>query len=97
MPDNATLTIKLDAHTAAQLAERARGEGVSPEQYAADLVAEGVSYDSYPVLTISDEELLASIEEQRRRIADGSAVLFPHDEVMREARARLKKAIEAKS
>lgn len=97
MPDDTTLTIKLDAHIAAQLTERARDEGVSPEQYAADLVAEVVSYDSYPILTISDEELLASIEEQRRRIADGSAVLYSHEEVMGEARARLKKALVAKS
>lgn len=97
MPDDGKLTIKLDPRTARQVAQRAREEGVSPEQYAAEVVAEVVSIDSYPVLTISDEELLASIEDQRRRVADGTAVLYEHEEVMRDARARLNKALEAKS
>ena len=92
MPDEATLTIKLDAYTAAQLAERAREEGVSPEQYAAELVVEALSYDAYPVVTISGEGFLASIEEQQRQIADGSAVLYSHEQVMAEARAVIEAA-----
>jgi|GEM_PF-3134139 len=99
MPDDGSLTIKLDPHTAQQLAERAREEGVTPEQYAAELVAELMASDdaiSWPPLSISDEELRASIEQQRREIAAGTAQLYSHEEVMAGARAILAKAREAK-
>lgn len=99
MPDDATLTIKLDPATAAQLAARAREEGVTPEQYAAELVAELVGPDSgapWAPLGISDEELRASIEQQRREIAAGTAKLYTHDEVVAGARAILAKARDAK-
>lgn len=91
-----TLTIKLDPSIAAQLTARARDEGISPEQYAAELVAEGVAAGDFPPLTISDEELRISIEEQRRQIAAGTAMLYSHEEVMAAARARLNKALAAK-
>lgn len=96
MPDSGSLTIKLDPRTAQQLADRAREEGVTPEQYAAELVAEGVD-PAWPPLSISDEELRASIEQQRRDIAAGTAQLYSHDEVMAGARAILAKARDAKS
>lgn len=95
MPTDATLTIKLDPRTAQQLAERAREEGISPEQYAAELVAEGVEIDLDdvpPGLLVSEEELRASIEEQMRKIESGEAELIPHEQVMAEARAILKEA-----
>lgn len=99
MPDNGSLTIKLDPQTARQLAQRAREEGVTPEQYAADLVAELMASDdggAWPPLSISDEELRASIEQQRRDIAAGAAKLYTHDEVIAGARAILAKARDAK-
>ena len=86
-----TLTIHLDAETAERLARRAREEGVSPEAYAAEVVAETVADDGFPPLNISDEELRASIGQQRRDIAAGTAKLIPHDEVMAEMRAKLAK------
>lgn len=95
MPDNGSLTIRLDPATAAQLADRARAEGVSPEQYAAELVAELIASDDgapWPALSISDEELRASIESQRREIVAGTAQLYSHDEVLAGARAILAKA-----
>ena len=100
MPDDGKLTIKLDPRTAEQLAERAREEGVTPEQYAAEVVAEVVAADdgrSWPPLSISDEELRASIEQQRRDIATGAAKLYTQDEVMAGARAILAKARDAKA
>lgn len=96
MPDDGKITITLDPRTAQQLADRAREEGVSPEKYAADLVAEVVAPDDLPPLAISDEELRASIESQRRDIAAGTATLHGHDEVMAGARAILAKARDAK-
>lgn len=99
MPDDGFITIKLDPQTAQQLAERAREEGVSPEQYASELVAELMAADDnepWPPLSISDEELRASIEQQRRDIAAGTAKLYSHDEVMAGARAILAKARDAK-
>lgn len=99
MPDNGSITIKLDEHTARQLAERAREEGVTPEQYAAELVAELMASDdggAWPPLSISDEELRASVEAQRREIAAGTAKLYSQDEVMAGARAILAKARDAK-
>jgi hypothetical protein len=96
MADDA-LTIKLDPKTAAELAAQARAEGVSPEQYAAALVADAVSAEALPPLTISDEELGASIEEQRREIAAGAAVLHDSVEVLGAARTKLQRALEAKS
>ncbi len=99
MPDNGSIAIKLDEHTARQLAERAREEGVTPQQYAAELVAELMASEDgepWPSLSISDEELRASIEQQRRDIAAGTAKLYSHDEVMAGARAILAKARDAK-
>jgi hypothetical protein len=80
MPDNGSITIKLDEHTARQLAERAREEGVTPEQYAAELLVEALAFESAmddvpPGLIVSEEELRASIEQQMREIEDGTAVL----------------------
>lgn len=95
MPDDATLTIKLDPRTAQHLVERAREEGVSPEQYAADLVAEVVGLDidePPPGLVVSEEELRASIAEQMRKIESGEAKLIPHEQVMAEARAIIEAA-----
>jgi hypothetical protein len=89
MPDDGKITIQLDPQTAEQLAERAREEGVTPEQYAAQLVAELMATDGgepWPPLSISDEELRASIEQQRREIAAGTAKLYTHEEVMAGAR-----------
>lgn len=102
MPDNGSLTIKLDPRTAQQLSERARQEGVTPEQYAAELVTEAIDPDLSdlpppPGLTISDEELRASIEQQRRDIAVGVATLYSHEEVVAGARAILAKARDAKA
>lgn len=100
MPDDGKITITLDPHTAQQLAELAREEGVSLEQYAAELVAELIAsseYGPFPPLTISDEELRASIESQRRDIAAGTAKLYSHDEVVAGARAILAKARDAKA
>lgn len=94
MPDNGSITIKLDEHTVRQLAERAREEGVTPEQYAAELFAELMASDNgapWPPLSTSDEELRASIEQQRREIAAGTAKLDSQDEVMAGARAILAK------
>jgi hypothetical protein len=97
MPDSGSITIKLDERTARELSERAREEGMSPEQYAAELVAEQIAPDQpWPQLSISDEELRASVESQRRDIAAGSATLYSHDEVMAGARAILAKARDAK-
>lgn len=99
MPDNGSITIKLDERTARQLAERAREEGVTPEQYAAELVAELMASNDgepWPPLSISDEELRASVEQQRREIAAGTAKLYSQDEVMAGARAILAKARDAK-
>lgn len=94
MPDNGSLTIQLDPETAAELAERARAEGVSPEQYAAELIASDVG-GSLPPLNISDEGLRASVETQRREIAAGAAKLYSQEEVMAGARAILAKAAAA--
>jgi hypothetical protein len=97
MADDASITIKLDPQTAAQLAARAREEGLTPEQYAAELVADQVGEnDRWPPLSISDEELRASIEQQRRDIAAGTATLHEHDAVMAGARAILSKERGAK-
>ncbi len=91
MPDTGSLTIKLDAETARQLSERAREGGVTPEQYAAELLAERVSAPELPPLSISDDELRESIEQQRRDIASGVAKLYTHEEVVAGARAILAK------
>jgi hypothetical protein len=99
MADGA-LTIKVDSRTQEWLAERARAEGKSPEQYAADIVAETAALDldePPPGLAISDEELRASIEQQRRDIASGAATLYSHKEVIAGARAILAKARDAKA
>ncbi|OQW60168.1 MAG: hypothetical protein A4S17_10695 [Proteobacteria bacterium HN_bin10] len=99
MPDDGSITIRLDEHTARQLAERAREEGVTPEQYAAELVAELMASsdgEPWPPLSITDEELRVSIERQRHEIAAGAARLYSHEEVMAGARAILAKAHDAK-
>lgn len=93
MADNSKLTITLDKRTAQRLADRAREEGVSPERYAAEAVAEIVAErdpEPWPPLSVSDEELRASVERQRRDIEAGAAKLYPHEEVMAEAHAILK-------
>lgn len=99
MPDDGKITITLDPRTAQQLVERAREEGVSPEQFAADLVAEliGAEDGPFPPLSISDDELRASIESQRRDILAGTAKLYSHDAVVAGARAILAKARDAKA
>lgn len=92
MPGTGSITIKLDAHTARHLLERAREEGVSPEQYAAALVAEAVAIDRDdvpPGLIVSEEELRASLTEQMRQIESGDAELYTHEQVMAEMRAKL--------
>lgn len=95
MADDASLTITLDPQTSEQLAALARQEGVTPEALAAELLAGQIAMEgSYPPLSISDEELRASIEQQRRDIAAGTAKLHEHDEVMAGARAILAKARE---
>lgn len=101
MPDTGSLTIKLDPRTAEELSARAREEGLTPEQYAAELVAGSLAApeagEPWPPLSISDEELRASIEQQRRDIATGSARLYTTDEVMAGARAILAKGRDAKA
>jgi len=100
MPDSGSLTIKLDPRTAQQLADRAREEGVTPEQYAAELVAEAVSIDidsPPPGFLVSEEELRASIAEQMRQIENGEAELIPHEQVMAEMRAKLAAAKAGKA
>jgi hypothetical protein len=95
MPDDGKLTIKLDPRTAQQLAQRAQEEGVSPEQYASQLVAEVVGLDldeAPPGSLVSEEELRASLAEQMRRVESGEAKLIPHEEVMAEARAIIEAA-----
>ena len=95
MADDASLTIKLDPHTAAQLAERAREEGVTPEQYAAELVAEAVAFDINeppPGFIESEQDLRASLEEQLRQIDSGEGELIPHEQVMAEMRAKIEAA-----
>jgi len=92
MPDNGSITIKLDEHTARQLAERAREEGVTPEQYAAELVADAVSVDIDdvpPGLIVPEEELRASLAEQMRQLETGEAQLYTHEEVMAEMRTKI--------
>ncbi len=92
MPDNGSITIKLDEQTARQLSERAREEGVTPEQYAGDLVAKAVAVDMDdvpPGLVGSEEELRASLAEQMRKIESGEAQLYTHEQVMAEMRAKL--------
>jgi predicted transcriptional regulator len=90
MPDDGKITIKLDPQTAQRLAERAREEGVSPEQYAADVVADIVGFDvdaPPPGFLVPEEELRASLTKQMRQIESGEAKLIPHEEVMAEVRA----------
>ncbi|MGD9814271.1 MAG: hypothetical protein AB7Q23_00970 [Hyphomonadaceae bacterium] len=73
---------------------------MTPEQYAADVVAGAVADDQgapWPPLSISDAELRASIESQRRDVAAGTATLYAHDEVVAGARAILAKARDAKA
>ena len=92
MPDNGSITIRLDPHTAAQLADRARAEGVSPEQYAAELVAEAVTIDDDappPGFVQSEAEFRASVAAQMRKIESGEAKLIPHEQVMADMRAKL--------
>lgn len=90
-----TLTITLDPETAQRLAERAREEGVTPEEFAAHLIWDVVAdYDPndlerYPPLAISDEEFRASVEAQMREIAAGTAVTYSHEQVMAEMRAKI--------
>lgn len=92
MLNNGSITIKLDPRTARQLAERAREEGVTPEQFAAELVAEAIAVDidaPPPGLLVPEEDLRASIAEQMRQLESGEAELIPHEQVMAEMRAKL--------
>jgi len=93
-----TLAIPLDPETAERLAALAAEEGRTPEALAAEAVADLVNFafDGPPSLKLSDEELRASIEKQRREIAAGTAKLYSHEEVMAGARAILAKAQDAK-
>jgi hypothetical protein len=95
MADDGKITIQLDPRTAQQLAQRAQEEGVSPEQYAAEVVADIVSVDfdaPPPGFLVPEEELRASLEEQMRQIDNGEAKLIPHEEVMAEVRAIIEAA-----
>lgn len=92
-----TLTIPLDPATEAALDEIAAATQRSKAEIAAQALADYFRHAALPQLTISDEDLRASIEEQRRQIAAGTAVLYAHEEVMAGARAKLTKALEAKS
>ncbi len=90
MPDDGSLTIKLDLNVAQALEARAREEGVTPEQYVAEVVSDliGVDWDTPPPDLIEPEDdLRASLAEQLRQIESGEAELIPHDDVMREMRA----------
>lgn len=89
MPDDGKITIQLDPRTAQQLVERAREKGISPEQYAAEVVADIVGFDfdaPPPGFLATEEELRASLEEQMRQIESGEAKLIPHEDVMAEVR-----------
>lgn len=95
MGDDGKITIELDTHTAQQLAKRAREEGVLPEQYAAEVVADVVGFDldaPPPGFLVPEEELHASLEEQMRQIDSGEAKLIPHEDVMAEVRAIIEAA-----
>jgi|CXWL01.1.fsa_nt_gi predicted transcriptional regulator len=92
-----TLTIPLDPATSAALDEIAAAAARPKADIAAEALADYVRHAALPPLTIGDEDLRVSIEEQRREIAAGTAMLYPHKEVMAGARAKLMKALEAKS
>lgn len=92
MSDRVSLTIKLEPEIAGLLSERAREDGMTPEQFAVALIADCVAPDSWPPLSISDEELRASIAEQLRQIGSGEAKLIPHEEVMARAYAIIEAA-----
>lgn len=92
-----TLTIPLDPATSAALDEIAAATARPKADIAAEALADYVRHAALPPLTISDEDLRASVEEQRREIAAGTATLYPHKEVMAGARAKLTKALKAKS
>jgi hypothetical protein len=95
MPDDGKITIQLDRRTAQQLAQRAREEGISPEQYAAEVVADIVGFDfdaPPPGFVVPEEELHASLVEQMRQLESGEAKLIPHEEVMAEVRAIIEAA-----
>ncbi|MGD9814267.1 MAG: hypothetical protein AB7Q23_00990 [Hyphomonadaceae bacterium] len=90
MPDDGNFTIKLDPNIAQALEARARKEGVTPEQYIAEVVSDlvGVDWEAPPPDLIEPEDdLRASLAEQLRQIESGEAELIPHDDVMREMRA----------
>ncbi|MES1156607.1 MAG: hypothetical protein ABUL73_02400 [Alphaproteobacteria bacterium] len=95
MADDATITIKLDSRTAERLSAHAREEGVSPEEYAAEVVSEIVDLkfdEPPPGFLKSGEDLRAAMTEQLRRVESGEAETFSHEEVMAEARAIIEAA-----
>lgn len=98
MADTATIIIKLDEAQTERLAALAAEEGVSLDQMAKALVEDGVSVAFLEPppgwARVTDEELKASIEAQRRRIASGEEQLIPHEEVMRGAQAIIDAARE---
>lgn len=89
------LTIMFDPETAQRLTERAREEGVTPEEFAAHLIWDVVAdYDPndlgrHPPLAISDEEFHASVEAQMREIEAGTAITYEHEQVMAGMRAKI--------
>jgi hypothetical protein len=55
-------------------------------------VRNGPSSSHWPPLSITDDELRASIEQQRREIKAGTMRLYSHEAVMAEMRTKLAKA-----
>jgi predicted transcriptional regulator len=90
MADDATLIIKLDGEVAARLSRLAKEEGATAEELAAAAVNEMVDLafmDGPQDLKLTDKEFAASITEQRRRIAEGAAVFYAHEDVTAKTRA----------
>lgn len=65
---------------------------VSSIRHRSGPVRNGPNSDRWPPLSINDDELRASIEQQRRQIEAGTAKLYSHEDVMAEMRAKLAKA-----
>jgi hypothetical protein len=55
-------------------------------------VRNGPSSNGWPPLSITDDELRASIKQQHREIKVGTMKLYSHEAVMAEMRAKLAKA-----
>ncbi|MGE0742694.1 MAG: hypothetical protein AB7O98_15245 [Hyphomonadaceae bacterium] len=68
---------------------------MSPEQYAAELVAEAVTAEldePPPGFIESADDLRASLELEMRQLENGEGELIPHEQVMAEMRAELEAA-----